>query len=466
MRTTPITIDDLDQLKASTRGRVFHPGEPAAAAALAGQNTAPQHEPVAVVQAAGVEDVAAAVRWAAARGLPVDIQATGHGGCTFRGSVVITTRLMSAVTVDPERRTARVSAGTTWGAVIEAAAPFGLAPLSGSSPTVGVVGYTLGGGTGLMARKYGFASDHVRNFEIVTADGRVRFVDPTHEPDLYWAVRGAKGNFGVVTALEFDLMPVEGLHGGAVYFAGRDARVVLHRYATWAPTLPDASTTSIALLRLPDVPGVPEPLRGTLSVHLRWAHLGGSDEGDALLAPMRAAAPALLDLIAAMPYSDTLSIFNDPIGPMPSWSTGVFLDSLPAAAVNALLAAAGPGADVPLVMVELRHLGGALSRLPLNPNSVGGRDAAFALGVVGPLPAPLRDIVPAVAAEVVGALGQWQVATRPINYLHENASTERIGRAWSAEDLDRLLRIKQRHDPQNTFRTGYALTPRRVTDAA
>ncbi len=131
-----------------------------------------------------------------------------------------------------------------------------------------------------------------------------------------------------------------------------------------------------------------------------------------------------------------------------------------------MLAAAGPGADVPLIMVELRHLGGALSRLPLNPNSVGGRDAAFALGVVGPLPAPLRDIVPAVAAEVVGALGQWQVATRPINYLHENPSTERIGRAWSAEDLDRLLRIKQRHDPQNTFRTGYALTPRRVTDAA
>src|SRR3712207_2641319 len=194
--------------------------------------------------------------------------------CSSDLSMMITTRRMQGLFIDPERRTVRVEAGVKWRRVMEAAAEFGLAGLCGSSSDVGVVGYTLGGGHGSLGRRYGFAADNVRAIEIVTADGRQRSLSADSEPELFWAVRGGKGNFGIVTALEIELVPLTGLYAGGIFFAGEDTAALLHTFRRWAPSLPEEVSTSVAIMRLPDFEFVPPPLRGQTAVHFRYAYSG------------------------------------------------------------------------------------------------------------------------------------------------------------------------------------------------
>jgi FAD/FMN-containing dehydrogenase len=432
------------------------------AAETAGFNTAAERRPAVVVGAASAEDVAAAVRFAAAHDLPVGVLATGHGGVGCDGGVLVTTRRMQQVRVDPQRRLAQVGAGVRWEKVIGAASEHGLAPLNGSTPDAGVAGYTLGGGVPVLGRTFGFAADHVRNVQMVTADGVIREVDRDHEPDLFWALRGGKGNFGVVTAMEFDLMPVARLYGGGIYYAGEHAPAVLHAYRDWVTTLPEAMTTSVALLRLPDLPEVPAPLRGRCAVHLRVAHVGAAADGERLVAPMRAAAPAFIDAVADMPYTAVGSIHNDPADPLPMRDRGCLLRELTAETVEAVLSAAGPQhPDLPLIVVEIRHLGGAMARQPDPPNCAGGRDAAFAALVVGAFPPPLRDIVPHLSATVLSALAPWSTGGTHANFGGVPDGAAEAARAWTAQAYQRLLAIKQSYDPANLFGAGCAIQPHR-----
>ena len=456
MTAAPATLD-VDGLARAVAGPVLRAGDPGIAEEVAPFNVTHTPNPAVVVGATSAGDVAAAVGWAAAHGRTVAVQATGHGLLgTLDDAVLITTGRMSDVVVDPVARTARVGAGARWRQVIDAAAPHGLAPLSGSSSGVGVVGYTLGGGLGVMARKYGFAADRVRRAELVTADGQIRSVDAASDPELFWALRGGKGNFGIVTGLEFDLVPVAGLHGGCVFYPGAAARELFHAYREWTAGLPEETTTSIAILRMPPDPAVPEPLRGQTVVHLRFAHLGPAEEGAALLAPMRAVAPALIDTVADMPYAAVDSIHMDPTDPMPSFDRGTTLRELPAEAVDALLEVAGPDVDVPLVMAELRHLGGALSRPAAVPNAVAGRDAAYSAWVLGPMPPPLVDVVPAVTAGVIARLQPWAARGSLLNFLGE-AGPQEVGTLWGGADLDRLLAVKRRVDPTGVFSHGHVI---------
>jgi FAD/FMN-containing dehydrogenase len=365
---------------------------------------------------------------------------------------------MCDVTIDPHARTARVGAGARWAQVIEAAAPHGLAPLNGSSSSVGVVGYTLGGGVGPMGRRFGFAADHVRRVQLVTVDGAIREVDAASDPELFWAIRGGKGNFGIVTELEFDLVPVTTLYAGGIFFPASACADVLHTYRQWVHTLPEDATSSVALLRLPPDPALPEPLRGQFAVHLRFAHLDSSSgaEGEQLLAPMRAVAAPLMDLVGVMPYAAVDSIHMDPTEPMPVWERGAGLRELPAAAVDALLTVAGPDVDVPLIMVELRQLGGALARPAAVPNAVAGRDAAFSLFAIGPMAGPLTEVVPAVTQSVVDALEPWASRGGLLNFQGV-ADPARVSSLWSDADRARLLAVKQRVDPAGIFSTGRAL---------
>lgn len=395
-------------------------------------------------------DVAAAVRHAARTGRTVSVQATGHGLLAdLDGSVMVTTRRMTGLTVDPVARVVRVEAGVRWREVIDAAAPHGLAPLNGSSSAVGVVGYTVGGGLGPMARRFGFAADHVTRMTIVTAEGEVRTVDPQHDPDLFWAVRGGKGNFGIVTEIEFALMPVTRFYGGGIFFPGDTAPALLHAWRSWAPALPEDSSTSVALLQLPPDPALPEPLRGRSVLHLRFTHLGTAAEGAALLAPMRAVAAPLLDLVDEMLYAAVDAVHMDPTAPMPCSDRGTALGDLPAEAVEALLAEAGPGSGSPLALVELRLLGGAISRPPRVPSAVTGRDAAFSVYALGVLAGPSAELVAARAAAVVDALEPW--ARGGLVNLLGPAGPERVGRLLDDRDRARLHEVKRRYDPAGTF---------------
>lgn len=448
----------VETLEQSLSQPVLLAGHPGIDAETAPFNAAVRHDPAVVVLAGCANDVAAAVRYGIATGQQVAVQGTGHGAMKpVGGGILVTTHRMQELSVDPVTRTARIGAGVKWARVIEAAVPYGLAPLSGSSSDVGAVGYTLGGGLGPLGRRYGFAADYVRSIEIVTGDGRLRTVTADSDPDLFWALRGGKGNFGIVTALTVDLVPVSQLYAGGIFYAGEHAPAVLHAWRTWVDTLPEETTSSIALLRLPDAPDVPEPMRGRLSVHLRVSHSGDVADGPGLVAPMRAAAPALMDSVRPMSFAETDSIHMDPDHPMPAWETGMLLDRLPADAVDALLDTAGPAVDVPLVLVELRHLGGALARPAAVPNAVAGRDAAFSVFVLGPAVPGLEEAVPAAAARVTGALAPYDAGTRLVNFLGHTTDPAEVAAAWSPDDAARLVALKHRHDPHGLFTFGHTL---------
>jgi hypothetical protein len=437
-----------EQLAHQVAGEVLDGADPAAAAETAGFNTSITHRPAVVVTARSAADVAAAVRAAGDAGLKVTVQATGHGAAaSAEGTVFVSTKAMRALQVDPATRVARVEAGVRWRQVIDAAAPHGLAPLSGSSSGVGVVGYTLGGGMGHLARRHGFAADRVRAIELVTAAGEVTTVTAQSDSDLFWALRGGQGSFGIVTALEFDLVPVPHFYGGALFFTGADIEPVLRAFGAWAPTLPEEVTTSVALLRLPPSDDVPPPLRGTVSLALRFGFAGAPAEGAALLAPMRAVATPVLDSIGPMSYAEVDRIHMDPTEPMPAVTRGTLLTGLPADLLDALLAVAGPGVDVPLALVELRLMGGALARPTTIPNAVAGRDGAFALTVVAPAPPPLAAVAPVVTSQVVEAVAPWTTGSSLVNFGGHGSPDS----PWAPEVLDRLRRVKAAADPGDIF---------------
>ncbi|GAA3143991.1 FAD-binding oxidoreductase [Planomonospora alba] len=430
-----------------TRGPVFRPGEAGYDAERDGFQQAGRHRPDLVVAAAGADDVRAAVEYAAARDLPVAVQATGHGlAVTAEGGVLVATRAMADVRVDPGARTAWVAAGARWQRVIEEAARHGLAPLSGSSPHVGAVGYTLGGGLGLLARRYGYAADHVRAFEIVTADARVRRLVPGDE--LFGALLGGGGNFGVVTGMEIALVPVTRLYGGGLYFPASAEAVAAWR--DWTRAVPDELTSAIGLIPFPDVPAVPEPLRGRHVLHVRVAFSGDAAAGERLVAPLRAAGPLLRDTLRELPYTESASISDDPPFAHAYAGTGVLLDDLdPAAAFEA----ADPEAEPPCI-VQVRHLGGALAAP--SPTLVGHRRARYALHVVTPLdgrdPAAVRAAHRSLAGTLKGS-GTF------LNFQYGPATAEQVRAAYEPDVYAELARLKAVHDPGNLFRFNHNIPP-------
>lgn len=457
-----IPAADVDALRSRVHGPVYAAGDDGLAAEVAAWNVAVQHTPAVAVGATCAADVAAAVSWAVAHDLRVAVQATGHGPVrNAAGSLLISTRRMQGVAVDPVRRTARVEAGVKWESVLAAAAPHGLAGLCGSSSDVGVVGYTLGGGLGSLGRKHGFSADHVVSLEIVTADGALRRASADEEPELFWAVRGGKGNFGIVTAIEIELFPVPALVAGGIFFAAEDAAAVLHAYREWAPTLPEEVTTSVAVLRLPPLEELPPPLRGRTVVHLRYVYSGDDPaEGERLVEPMRSAGEIVLGFVHPMLPTEMDAVHMDPKDPMPSWEKGMLLAELTAETVDAFLAAAGPQVDVPLVIAEIRQLGGALARPARVPNAVAGRDAAYAVMVIGPMVPELAGVLPHVGRGVLAALAPWAAPGCLVNFLGDVSGADEVGAAYPPAVLERLQAVKDAVDPAGVFSFGYALPVR------
>jgi FAD/FMN-containing dehydrogenase len=350
-----------------------------------------------------------------------------------------------------------VQPGARWRHVLAAGEPHGLAGLVGSFTGVGVVGFTLGGGLSpVLGRRYGFAADHVRSVELVTADGQVRRVDADSEPDLFWAVRGGKGNFGVATALEFDLVPARRFYGGGLFLPWSAAPEVLHAFATWSLDLPEEAGSSVALMRFPPDPELPEPLRGQSVVHVRFSHLGDADEAERLFAPMRAIATPVLDNVGEMPFSAVDAVHMDPTDPLPYWYGSSVLRELPEAGVDALLDAAW-ATDCPLILVELRRLGGALARQPDVPNAVAGRDGQFFMFPVGLVLPELADVVPKVAEAVVRAVDPWATGGTLLNFSGCRRTAEQVRGVFPAESRDRLLAVKRAVDPDDMFRYGDAI---------
>ncbi|GID27816.1 FAD-binding oxidoreductase [Paractinoplanes brasiliensis] len=446
-------VESFDTLRRRLTGALALPGDPRYTELTAGFNVAITAKPAAVVEARDAQDVAEAVRFAAATGRAAGVQATGHGlAGTFDEAILVHTGKLDECVVHPDGW-ARVGAGVRWQQVIDAAAEHGLAPLCGAAPGVGVVGYTTGGGLGPVARTFGWASDRVRAVEIVTGDGVPRRVTATDEPDLFWGVRGGKGALGIVTALEFDLIQQPSLYAGALYFAGADSATVLHRWREWSSTLPPAATTSLAFLQLPPMPGVPEPLAGRFTVAVRFAWTESPEAGSSVLAPIRAAADPIIDAVQTIPYAAIGMIHADPTDPMPVIEETDLLTSFPAPAADALLAVAGPAARSPQVIVELRQLGGALAAPPEHPSALCHRDAAFSLNIIGvPVP-PVAALITPHAAAIRAALSPWSTGGALPN-MAAGTGADRIARSYDPATLERLMALAERYDPANVLRVG------------
>lgn len=464
---------DLAALVRESQGPVLVPGDDGYDAERSGFQLARCHRPAVIVGAECAGDVVAAVRFARAQGLPVAVQATGHGlSAATDGGLLISTRRMAGVRVDAAAGTARVEAGVVWGQVVEAATPYGLAPLNGSSPGVGVVSYTLGGGVGVLARTYGFAADHVRSVDLVTADARLRHVTADSDPGLFRALLGGGHGLGVVTAMEFGLMPVARLYGGQLVFGGEQIDAALSAYLDWTETVPDELTSSLALIAYPDLPQLPEPLRGRYLAHIRIAYTGSAAEGERLVAPLRALGPRVSDDLREMPYAESHTIHRDPSDPHAYDGDNALLSGLDATTLHRVAALTGPAAPV-MCVVQLNHLGGAMAAGGASAGAVGHRDARYALRLLSGLPVAAGDgpgsdgagsggpdaalaTVRALHAEALAAIAPWRLG-RSVNFLFgghgERPDAAEVARSvHDADEHRRLAGIKAGHDPENVFR--------------
>jgi hypothetical protein len=445
------TVDvSFEPLDARLTGSVHTPGDPQYDALVSPWNLAVEVRPAAVVDARTAEDVAEAVRFAGAHGLTAGVQATGHGAIPgISGHLLVATKGLDELTVHPEGW-ARVGAGVKWLPVIQAAAPYGLAPLSGSSSDVGIVGYTTGGGVGPMAPTNGIAADRVRAFDVVTGDGVQRRVTPTEHPDLFFSLRGGKGSTGIVTAVEFDLVHQPTFYGGAIYFDGADAARVIDRWRDWSEALPEQATTSFVIFQLPPLPEIPPPLAGRMTLGVRFLWTGDPTEGARLLDELRAVAPVILDDAALKPFTAVDSVHADPVDPMPVIDPSILMSDFPADAADMLLAVAGYGSGSPQVMVEVRQLGGAYARGPQHPNAFDRRDAKFSLLVVGMAPDPRAD---AHAELVFAAMADWDTGTVWPNF-GPVSDVRAARRAYDEPTLQRFAEINRRYDPAGVLQYG------------
>jgi FAD/FMN-containing dehydrogenase len=442
------------------RGPVLRPGDEGYAEEVAGFNLAALHTPDVVVAASGADDVVAALRWASATGTPVAVQATGHGAnFPIEHGLLISTAGMTDVRVDPERRTATVAAGAKWRDVLAASAPHGLAPLNGTSTDAGAVGYTVGGGLPVLGRTYGYAADLVRSFQVVTPDGLPREADPAHEPELFWALRGGKGNVGVVTSMVTGLLPLRTVFGGGLHSPGENAEALLKAWAEWTRTVPEEMCSAFGILRLPPIPQLPEPLRGGFWARVAITWTGDPDEGEQLLAPIRAAAPVAVDLVEEMPYTAMDRIYMEPQDPLPARESCLLLRELTPDAIRAFLDEVGPDVpDCPLLVAQIRHMGGALARPARAEDAICARDAHHLLETVAVLPSPpVAAAVERATASLHTAMAPYGTGRTMVNIHGTPGDAADRARAWTPEVYDRLRRAKRTYDPHNLLRFGHTV---------
>lgn len=446
----------IDHADAMASAVLIRPGHPAWDRTRQAFNLLVDQRPDAIALPRTEREVAAVVRWAADLGLRVAAQCTGHNAGPLGpldGAVLVNTGGLTGVEIDVAARRVRVGAATRWRDVVPQLSEHGLAALHGSSPDVGVVGYSLGGGMGWLARRHGLQCNHVTAIELVTADGDLVRADAVHEPDLFWALRGGGGNFGIVTAIEFTVFPVAELYAGLLLFDMSRATEVLRCWRDLLPGLPDTLTSWASLMHVPDLPFVPEPLRGRSVVIVSGVLLGDAAEGSELLAPLRALAPEL-DTFAMVPPAGIAELAMDPADPMPYRTTHHLVVTPDDATIDRAVSVMAQG---PIVAgLQLRHAGGALGRVPAGAGAratLAGEVAMFAA-------APIMD--PAFEPAILAGLRELDEVFAPVaagayaNFVEEPADASAF---FAADAWERLREVKGLYDPADRFRGNHHIAP-------
>jgi hypothetical protein len=446
--------------KNASRTALLKPGEEGWDSARGAWNLAVDQRPALVAQPADADEVAAVVNFARENGLRVVVQAEGHGAGALASvgedTLLLKTGRLTGADIDAENRRARVSAGAKWRDVSSLASPHGLAALSGSSAEVGVVGYTLGGGLSWLSRKHGLACNSVLSAEVITADGKLILANLENAPDLFWALRGGGGSFGVVTGLEFELYPVAELCAGMFAWPWERTAEVLHMWREWVSGVPNELSTLARIIQVPPVPDVPESVRGRQLVVIEAAYLGAEGPAGELLSPVRELRPEI-DTFGAVPPAALGRLHMDPEVPVPFAGSGQMLDELPAAAIDALTEAAGPGSSSPLLSLELRQLGGALAEAPADAGALAALDQAFLTFGVGMIMDPGSATAINTQLDIVAdALKPWDSGVRLANFSDVPIDSRTC---YPPETFHRLQEVKGRYDPADLFRANHPIPP-------
>ncbi|HEX8753943.1 MAG TPA: FAD-binding oxidoreductase [Solirubrobacterales bacterium] len=451
----PIEKSDLDALRQRLQGELLAAGDPGWEEARFGWNVGYDPRPELIALPRGAEDVAAIVRFAAGTGLRVAPQNTAHNPGPLgplEGAILVRTAGMDSVEVDSASRTARVGAGARWGDLVPQASELGLAALHGSSPTVGIVGYSLGGGLGWYARKHGLACNRVTGLEVVTADGERRRVDRESEPDLFWALRGGGGSYAFVTAIEFELLELPQLHAGALFFPFERGAEVLHAWHEWSATVPEEMTSIGRLLRFPPLEQIPEPVRGKSFAIVETVFIGSEAEGAELTAPLAALGP-VMNSLAAVPPAGISGLHMDPPGPIKGM-TGHSMLELSPEAIDVVVETAGSPVGAALNGVELRHCGGALSREAEGCGALPNLPGTHLMSAVTATMEP-AEVEPAEAAQAaLAAAIEPHTAGRTLNFCSGATPFEDC---LPAATCERLRATKAGYDPEGRFQANHEL---------
>jgi FAD binding domain len=447
-------VADFSEL--SIRGRIATSSDSDWDEARQAWNLAADQRPEAVALVESADDVSKVIRFARENDLKVSGQGTGHGAVAL-GSlddvILVKTERMRDVAIESDK--ARAEAGALAEEVAEAASGTGMSSMPGTSPNVGVVGYTLGGGLSWFGRKHGWACNRVSAIELVTADGEPRTVDAGSDPDLFWALRGGGGSYGIVTALHVELLPITEAYAGALLLPAELTRDSLHVYRGWAAGVSEEVASMVRIMNLPPIPDVPEVIRGKRFLQIAATCLGSREEGERTIAPLREIGEPLMDTFDQIPATGLTRIAMDPEPPVPGLGHHGVLNELTDEAIEAFYEAAGPESDSPLLVAELRHLGGALGRPAEGGGALSRLDAEFVMLGIGMLMEPaMRDPIESQLDRMADAMKPWAAEGGYFNYAERPCDVDAI---LPPETCQRLGQVKRSWDPENLIRANHSI---------
>jgi hypothetical protein len=408
--------------------------------------------PAAIVEPEGADDMAATAAFAVRHGLRVAVQCSGHGaGADLSGTIMVRTSALRDITVDLARNVVRVGAGVRGRDLAAALHPHGLAASLGSGPTTGVAGFTMFGGAGVLGRAVGFMAHKVVAADVVTADGTRLRCDAHAYPDLLWALRGGGGGYALVAHLELKLDRVPELFGGQVVWPAAAAPGVFGAWRDWTTGLPQEMSSSVGVISLPRLPEVPEPLRGTRVASVTACYAGPADEGAAALGELIARTPApVFNACRLLTAADLGNLWNFPATPMPTRVRGDLLSGLPDEAIGVLLRLAGQDPESPIMMAEVRHLGGVFAQEPPLAGAIGRCKAPYLLELLGlAVTGEADDAVRRNQRAISAALAPWTTGMTLPGFAEPNEETAE--RVYPPATQDRLGRVKYRYDPGGVF---------------
>ncbi|MBI5719947.1 MAG: FAD-binding oxidoreductase [Burkholderiales bacterium] len=454
--TVELPADALPSFKTAFKGQVLTPDDPAFDATRKVWNATIDRRPGLVARCTGTADVIEAVRFAKKHGLLSSVRGGGHniaGLAVCEGGLMIDLSLLRGVWVDPARRVAQAQAGCTLGDLDRETQVHGLAAVLGFVSATGIAGLTVGGGFGYLTRKHGWTCDTLVSMDVVTAAGELVRASESENTDLFWALRGGSGNFGIVTSFEYRLFTVgPEIVGGAIAWRGEDAKAVLEAFRKFSAEAPRELTSVAVLRRAPPAPWLPKEVHGQPICAIFVCHSGKVEDGEALLAPLRRFGAPVADIVARRPYTQMQSLLDatQPKGRRYYWKSHY----LPGIDGRMIDLAAEHAAHIrsPHSAILMFQIQGALNEQPAGHSPAGNRDAAFVLNIAGSWENAADD-----EANIAWARACFE-ATRGcstggtyVNFLTEEEGRDRVQAAYSAADLQRLAAIKRRVDPDNLF---------------